>query len=134
VLRRQQTGDSGTHAPLNARKKLVGEAEEPSSSIFFSSLLKSKNKDDYGATINQINALLNGKSSLTANALGALGSLVGTDKAYAQVLGGVRQSLGHDIDFANQKDREAIGNALVKHVRETGGCDVAGNKANGCGH
>jgi hypothetical protein len=39
------------------------------------------------------------------------------DKAYSRFLGGVRKSLGHDIDFANQKDREAIGNALVKHIR-----------------
>jgi hypothetical protein len=96
--------------------------------------LKSTNAGAYGTAIKEINGLLNGKSSLTANALGTLGSLVGTDKAYAQVLAGVRKSLGHDIDFANQKDREAIGNALVKHVRATGGCDVAGKKANGCAH
>jgi RHS repeat-associated protein len=96
--------------------------------------LRGADAGTYNTAISQINGLLNGKSSLTANALGALGSLVGTDKAYAQVLSGVRKSLGHDINFANQKDREAIGNALVKHVRETGGCDVAGDKANGCGH
>jgi hypothetical protein len=96
---------------------------------------KSTNAGAYGAAINQINGLLNGKSSMTANALGSLGGLVlPTDRAYAQVLGGVRKGLGHDINFANQKDREAIGNALVRHIRETGGCDVAGDKANGCGH
>lgn len=52
--------------------------------------------------------------------------------AYADVLAGVRTSLGRDINFANQGDREAIGNALVQHVRQTGGCDVAGSRANGC--
>ena len=89
----------------------------------------------YGAAINEINGLLNGKSSTTANALGALGGLVlPTDKAYGQVLTGVRKILGHDINFANQKDREAIRNALVNHIRQTGGCDVAGDRANGCGH
>ena len=95
---------------------------------------KARDAAAYGVAIAQINGLLNGKSSLTANGLAALGRLVGTDKAYAQVLGGVRKSLGHDINFENQKDREAIGLGLVKHVRETGGCDVAGDKANGCGH
>ena len=89
----------------------------------------------YGAAIKELNGLLNGKSSLPANALGALGgALLPTDKAYAQVLGGVRKSLGHDIDFANQKDREAIGRALAQHVRQTGGCDVTGDRAHGCGH
>jgi hypothetical protein len=65
--------------------------------------------------------------------LQALGGVfLPSDKAYAQILAGVRKSLGHDIDFANQKDREAIGNALAKHVRETGGCAVTDDKAHGC--
>jgi len=53
--------------------------------------------------------------------------LFSTDKAYSTFLGGVRKSLGHNIDFANQKDREAIGNALVQHIRN-GGCDVTRDK------
>ncbi|MBZ5538874.1 MAG: hypothetical protein LAO31_23250, partial [Acidobacteriia bacterium] len=52
----------------------------------------------------------------------------------SQVLADVRKNLGHDINFANQKDREALGNALVNHVRQSGGCDVAGDKAAGCAH
>jgi len=55
-----------------------------------------------------------------------------TDKAYAGVLDGVRKDLGRDIDFSKQSDREAIGNALIKHIRQTGGCDVNGKKQSGC--
>ena len=95
--------------------------------------LQSQNPDAYNTAITELNGLLNGKSSMTANALSAVGSTVlSTDAAYGQVLQGVRTSLGHDINFANQGDREAIGNALVQHVRQTGGCDVAGTKAEGC--
>lgn len=87
----------------------------------------------YGAAIKELNGLLNGKSTTSANALAALGGVfLPSDKAYAQILAGVRKSLGHDIDFANQKDREAIGNALAKHVRGTGGCVVTDGKAHGC--
>src|SRR5450631_4483386 len=39
VPERQEIGDSGPQAPRNACKKLVGEAEASSPSIFFSSLL-----------------------------------------------------------------------------------------------
>jgi hypothetical protein len=42
VPERQEIGDSGTKFHENARKKLVGEDEVPSPSIFFSSLLKKK--------------------------------------------------------------------------------------------
>jgi hypothetical protein len=98
--------------------------------------LQGKDPGAYGTAVKEINGLLNGKSSLTANALGALAGIVPgmTDKAYAGVLSGVRKSLGHDIDFRNQGDREAIGRALVQHVRQPGGCDVAGSRAYGCGH
>jgi RHS repeat-associated protein len=96
--------------------------------------LQRTNPGAYGAALKEINGLLNSKAGIPANALAALsGIALPTDRAYAQVLAGVRKSLGHDINFANQKDREAIGNALVKHIRETGGCDVAGDKAHGCG-
>jgi len=47
-------------------------------------------------------------------------------------LAGVRKDLGRNIDFSKQGDREAIGNALIKHVRQTGGCDVNGKKQGGC--
>ena len=94
---------------------------------------QSKDPTAYGAAIGQLNGLLNGNSTTAANALSAVGGFfLPTDAAYGQVLSGVRQSLGHDIDFANQGDREAIGNALVQHIRQTGGCDVAGSRAHGC--
>ncbi len=89
----------------------------------------------YGTAIKEINTLLNskGQGGLVLRGLAGLGGAAfGTDKAYSQILDGVRKSLGHQIDFANQKDREAIGNVLVKHVRETGGCDVTGDKVTGC--
>jgi hypothetical protein len=89
----------------------------------------------YGAAITEVNALLNSKSTAAATALAGLsGVFLPSDKAYAQVLAEVRKSLRHDINFANQKDREAIGNALVNQVRETGGCVVTDGKAHGCGH
>jgi len=44
----------------------------------------------------------------------------------------VRKQLGRNIDFSKQGDREAIGNALIQNIRRTGGCDVAGDKLQGC--
>ena len=83
--------------------------------------------------IKELNGLLNGKSTTSAGALAALGGFfLPSDKAYAQILAGVRNSLGHDIHFENRKDREAIGNALVKHIIDTGGCVVTDDKAHGC--
>jgi RHS repeat-associated protein len=43
-----------------------------------------------------------------------------------------RNDLGRNIDFSKQSDREAIGNALINHVRQTGGCDVNGSNQAGC--
>jgi hypothetical protein len=40
VPKRQEIGDSASKFRENVRKKLVGEGEEPSPSIFFSSLLE----------------------------------------------------------------------------------------------
>jgi hypothetical protein len=45
------------------------------------------------------------------------------------------ERVGHparNIDFSKQGDREAIGNALIQHIRQTGGCDVNGKKQGGC--
>jgi hypothetical protein len=53
--------------------------------------------------------------------------LFGTDVAMAGILSSVRKDLGHDIDFANQADREAMGNAIIKYIRETGGTAVTGD-------
>ena len=95
--------------------------------------LKRTDATAYGTAIKEVNVLLNSKGGAGLSVLAGGSQIIfGTDEAYAQVLGGVRKSLGHDIDFANQKDREAIGNALVNHVRQTNGCDVAGDRINGC--
>jgi hypothetical protein len=80
----------------------------------------------YANAIKEINGSLNGMVTR------GLEQLSGTDRAYAGVLAGGRKDLGRDIDFSKQSDREAIGNALIKHVRQTGGCDLNGNKQAGC--
>jgi hypothetical protein len=48
------------------------------------------------------------------------------------VLDKVRQSLGRDINFANKSDREAIGNAVIKEIRASGGCEVTGSRIGSC--
>lgn len=85
--------------------------------------LDSLNKSDSGAyakTISEINSVLNpGKAGQVAS------SLFSTDRAFGGVLNGVRKDLGRNIDFSKQSDREAIGNALIQHLRQKGGCDVS---------
>jgi RHS repeat-associated protein len=56
------------------------------------------------------------------------GTVFSTDAAMAKVFDDVRKELHHDIDFRNQGDREAMGNAIIKHIRDTGGKDVTGDK------
>jgi hypothetical protein len=76
----------------------------------------------YAPVIEEVNGRLNAGSPTPK----------GTDRAYFKILEGVRKDLGGKIDFANQGHREAIGNALIRHIRQTGGCDVTGNKVKGC--
>lgn len=81
----------------------------------------------YTRAIGEINGSLNGLAAK------GLEQLTGTDRAYAGVLAGVRKDLGRNIDFSKQSGREAIGNALIKHVIQTGGgCDLNGSKQAGC--
>jgi RHS repeat-associated protein len=91
--------------------------------------LQQSNPDAYNQTVSQINGALNPGSNTLA---GFASTRFSTDAAYAGVLDGVRKDLGRNIDFSKQGDREAIGNALVNHVRQTGGCDVTGSKGSGC--
>jgi RHS repeat-associated protein len=91
--------------------------------------LKQSSPDAYNQTISQINGALNPGSNTLS---GFASTRFPTDAAYAGVLDGVRKDLGRNIDFSKQGDREAIGNALVNHVRQTGGCDVTGSKGSGC--
>ena len=55
-----------------------------------------------------------------------------TDGAYLKVLDRVRKSLRRNIDFAKQSDREAVGNAIINHIRATGGCDLVQTQIAGC--
>jgi len=83
--------------------------------------LQKSDTSGYKQTVSEINGALN-PSGVEAVA----GKLFPTDRAYGQVLGGVRGQLGRNIDFSNQGDREAIGNALINHIRQPGGNDVTG--------
>jgi len=95
---------------------------------------KANNPDAFGPAMKEINALLNpDQRSAVQTDLGAADkSFEPTDAAMDALLGQVQKSLGHDIDFANQADREAIGNALADNVRKTGGCGVGGSRVAGC--
>jgi hypothetical protein len=89
--------------------------------------LQQSNPGAYKTTISEINGALN------PGAVGQFASTrFSTDAAYAGVLNGVRKDLGRNIDFSKQGDREAVGNALVNHIRQTGGCDVNGSRQAGC--
>ncbi|WP_234446945.1 RHS repeat-associated core domain-containing protein [Luteimonas sp. MC1572] len=54
------------------------------------------------------------------------------DRAYNRVLDGVEKGLGRAIDFGNQSDREAIGNALIKDLRSSGACTTTGTRIRSC--
>jgi RHS repeat-associated protein len=85
----------------------------------------------YARVTSEVNSLLN---AAPGSAAGYSGSFYGSDAAYQDVLSGVREDLGRDIDFTNQTDREMIGSALVEKVKEIrgarpkgwSGCDAAG--------
>ena len=81
----------------------------------------------YNTLISESNAGLN-PTGTTRN----LGNRFPTDAAYLKVLDGVRKNLGRDINFKNQSDREALGNAIIQHVGQKGGCDVTGDKVTLC--
>jgi len=92
------------------------------------------NPTGYNTAIKEINTLLNSKDSGAAVLQALAGNLIpgNTDKAYSQVLDEARKTVGHKLDFSNQKDREAIGNALTNYIRKTGGCKATGDKVKGC--
>ena len=90
-------------------------------------MFQQSNPEAYGTAIKEINTLLNGGSAASRSLILGANVLFGSDKAYSNLLTGVRKELGRDIDFSDQKDREAIGNALVKYMR-AGGCDVTDDK------
>ena len=91
--------------------------------------LQQSNPTVYDKTIKEINGLLNPKSDgqLLAS------SIFTTDAAFGRILDQVRSQLGRDIDFSNQSDREAIGNAVIENLRNDPNCDVVGTTVLGCG-
>ena len=89
--------------------------------------LRLSDQDAYDNAITEINRTLN-HGKLRDIAFGRFD----TDIAYDQVLDEVRNSLGRNIDFSNQGDREAIGNGLINHIQTKGGCDMTGNMVSGC--
>ena len=83
--------------------------------------LKQSNPAAYAKAISEINGALN------SNGLTRFFSDNAGDKDFNTVLDGVRKDLGRKIDFSNESDREAIGNALIKRMRQkaalvSGGC------------
>lgn len=81
----------------------------------------------YDEVITEINSLLN-----AGGVLRAMSSIIESDRRYTAILDGVRADLGRNIDFSNQSDREAIGNALIKEVRSSGGCSETGSRIKRC--
>lgn len=55
-----------------------------------------------------------------------------SDRQYNQVLNGVAKDLGRPIDFGRQSDREAIGNGLIKSLRDSGACTKTGSRIPTC--
>lgn len=89
--------------------------------------LKASDPAGYLRVVNQANQALN-PSGNQATAQG----FFYTDKAYGKVLDQVRKELGGKIDFSKESHREAIGRALIKHIRAPGGCDVNTGDSNDC--
>ena len=84
--------------------------------------IREQNPNSYTTLIKEVNGLLN-----SSGALRALGSAYPSDASYQRVLDGVRRDIGRNIDFSKQSDREAIGNALVGELRNSGACTRTGS-------
>ncbi len=74
--------------------------------------LRQNDAATYNRVVGETNALLNPRGLIAGMA-----NTYPSDRAYQRVLNGVRESLGRDIDFSKQSDREAIGNALIASLR-----------------
>ena len=94
------------------------------------SYLNSFNQNDpsgYTAFISEVNATLN-----PTGVAGFESNLYSSDRIYQAVLSTVRSSPGRNIDFANQRDREAVGNTLIDKLRSSGACKVTGSRIPQC--
>ena len=85
--------------------------------------LRASDPKSYESLISEVNGLLNGEGYS-----GLAGSVYSSDREYQGVLDGVREQLGGDIDFANQDHREAIGMALIEHVRDATSTCTTGSR------
>ena len=74
---------------------------------------KKEDSKAYSTMIKEVNGLMNSTSSSRTAA-----GLYPSDSSYQGVLDGVRSRLGRKIDFENQMDREAIGNALIQQLND----------------
>ncbi len=90
------------------------------------SMLDALPASERAAIIGSINAGFN--SSLRS--MSGFGS--SSDRQYNRVLNGVAKDLGRPIDFGRQSDREAIGNGLIKSLRDSGACKRTGSRIPTC--
>jgi RHS repeat-associated protein len=81
----------------------------------------------YRSMIAEVNRLL-----IPRGAMAAAASTYSDDAHYQGVLSGVRRTLGRDIHFENQGDREAIGNALIKDLSNSNACTPTGSHIRSC--
>jgi hypothetical protein len=84
-------------------------------------------ESSYSKLITVFNRLINpsGMAGFGANALES-------DHQYQRALSEVRTTLGRNIDFANQNDREAIGNQLIQDLKLSGACTPTGSHIARC--
>ncbi|MEI9933182.1 MAG: RHS repeat-associated core domain-containing protein [Rhizomicrobium sp.] len=88
--------------------------------------LKTGDPQTYKTVVAKINELLNGNLASVAS------HFTMVDNIYHSALSIVRSQIGRDIDFANQGDREAIGNELTRELRLQGGCTPTGSRIPTC--
>jgi hypothetical protein len=86
--------------------------------------LQASNPQGYKSEVDAANAALNGPISSLAKA---------TDPAFASAVAATRASLGHAINFASQKDREALGNTIAAAAAKAK-LTCTGSRVGACGY
>lgn len=84
--------------------------------------LSASSPDQYNDLISNVNSLLNGDGGVGKGASGIL------DPRVAAAADRTREALGRDIDYANQSDREMLGNELVGFYRSQRSCNTAASR------
>jgi RHS repeat-associated protein len=82
--------------------------------------LSNKDPKAYASMIKEVNGLLNPTGAM--NSASEVYGTFTTNGVYLGILNGVRNSLGRDIDFSSQSDREAIGKAAIDYLNSLPGC------------